>query len=154
MHRPDLDAGGRRAAVDRPGRPDRRPRDQTSRNAFCRVALLEHDLHRARRARGSAPTRGSARLRLLGLVRRLPLAVDAGEAARVEERVGSWRVEHLEEVLAEVRVVDRAVRRARPRALEHEAVEREALLGRAAGVEVVERAACAAAAGAAAAART
>ena len=100
------------------------------------VALLQDDLDRARRLR-EAQRLVEGAVRPLRLVGRLPLAADAGEAARVEGAVRG-AVDHLEEVLAEVRVVDRPGGVARPGALEDEAVEGEALLGRARGVEVVE----------------
>src|SRR3546814_3908734 len=66
------------------------------------------------------------------------LAVHRGEAPRVDHAVRR-PVDDLEEVLAQVRFVDRLARVARPgERFEHDAVEAEPLRGRVAGVEVVD----------------
>ena len=117
--------------------------DHTSRNALRRVALLDDDLHRCGRHREAQRLveRARHRLRLAG---GLPLAVDRGEAARVDDAVRG-AVDDLEQVLAEVRVVDRPRRIARPgQRLEHQPVEAEALLGCACRCGSSRGAACAA----------
>ena len=128
-------AGGRAGAVDAGSLRVHGHRPGLAEEALG-VALLQDDLHRALRLR-EAQRLVEGAVGALRLVGRLPLPADAGEATRVHDAVRG-AVDHLEEVLAEVRVVDRPVGVAGPRALEHEAVEGEALLGGARGVEVVE----------------
>ena len=140
--------GGRAVLHDRPGPArgrggpvDRRaPRVDRRRPGLAeetvRAALLHHDLHRAPRL-GEAERLVERAVPALRLVGRLPLAADARETARVDRAVRGL-VDHLEEVLAEVRVVDRARGVPGPEALEHDAVEGEAFLGGTRGVEIVE----------------
>ena len=104
------------------------------------VALLQDDLHRAVGKRGAreAQRLGEGAVDLGSLAGRLPLAVDRRETARVEQAARA-AVDHLEEVLAEIRVVDRLRQVSRPRQrLDDHPLEREALLAGVAGVEVVD----------------
>ncbi len=70
------------------------------------------------------------------LARRLPLAVDRGEAAGVDDPVRGG-IDHLEQVLAQVRLVDEPRQAAGPRAVRDDAVEPHDLFVDIARVEVV-----------------
>ena len=102
---------GRARAIDRriPGVDRHRPRLVEEPVV---AALLQDDLRGTRRLREAERLVEGAE-RPLGLIGRLPLAADAREAARVEGAVGG-SVDHLEEVLAQVGVVDRTGRGCRP----------------------------------------
>jgi hypothetical protein len=103
----------------------------------ARVALLEEHLD-GLLGSGEAQRLVEGAVDLLGLAGGLPLAIDGGEPARIKEAVGGL-VADLEEVLAEVGLVDGARGVAGPRQrLEDEPVEAEALLGGVTGVEVVD----------------
>ncbi len=146
-----IDLGSRVAVPQefqhRPGRRRRGPIDEDvgrvdeqrphlAKRVPC-VPFLQHDLH------GSGRHREAQRLlerasRRLGLPRRFPLAVNRREAARVDDAVAR-AVDDLEQVLAEIRVVHRPRRVARPRRrLDDDAVEREHLGRCGAGVVVVD----------------
>ena len=100
------------------------------------IALLDDDANR--RARSREPQRfGKRPVDLLGLARRLPLAVDRAEPARVEH-ASAGGVGDLEQVLAAVGGVDRLRGTTGPRQrLENDPVQAEAFLFRVARVVVV-----------------
>ena len=101
-----------------------------------RVAPLHHDVDRPG-GRREAQRLLERPVRLRGLGRGHPLAVDRRIAARVKDAAG--RVAHLETVLAEIGVVDRPRRAARPRQrLDHDAVDGEDLGALASGVREIE----------------
>src|SRR5262245_7419641 len=101
-----------------------------------RVPLLERDLDRRLGSRKPQRLREGA-AELLRLPRRLPLAVDRREPAGVDDPVRG-AVDDLEEVLSEVRGVDRLARVAGPGGrLDHDAVEAERLRRGVAGVEII-----------------
>ena len=101
------------------------------------VALLQDDLDRPVGGR-KAQRLGESAARILRFVRGLPLAVDGREAARIEDAV-RLPVDQLEEVLAEVRVVEQPLRVTRPgQGLQHYPVEAEHLPHGVARVEVVD----------------
>ena len=81
---------------------------------------------------------GKRPIHLLRFGRRLPLAVDRGEASR-EERLPGGGVGHFEEVLAAIRVVERLCRITGPgQWLDDDAIQAELFLGRVSGVIVVD----------------
>jgi hypothetical protein len=73
---------------------------------------------------------------LPGLIGSLPLAEDTGEAAGVEDAVGR-AVTHLEEILAEVALIQAMTGRAGPFSFEHDFVESEPLRRERTCVDVV-----------------
>ena len=133
--RPDLSQRLAIGGVDEAGVgiDDRRP-DLVE--ALVRVPHLQDDLHRVPRPR-KAERLVERAVQLARCRRRLPLAVDRGEAARVDHPVRP-AVDHLEEVLAQVEVVDEEGAAAGPRPVGHHLVERDDLRARAAAVEVVD----------------
>ncbi len=102
-----------------------------------RIPLAQDDAHR-RVWRGEAKRFVKRPRDLRRFLGRLPLAVDRREASRVQHAASSG-ILHLEEVLAEVRAIDRLLRIARPlERLDHDAIDAEDLLLGVAGVEVVD----------------
>jgi hypothetical protein len=102
-----------------------------------RVALLEVDLDRNGGSR-KAERLGESLLFLLRLGRGFPFAVDRGEAARVKDALRR-RVDHLEKVLAEVRVVEHAARVSGPgQRFQNHPVHAEMLFRRRARVKVID----------------
>ena len=101
-----------------------------------RSALLQHELDRRTRLRETLGLVEDAP-RPARLAGRLPLAVDAREAAGVEQAVRR-RVDDGEEVLPQVGLVDEPGPAARPGALQAEAVRSDVLLVRVSGVVIVE----------------
>src|SRR5713101_221453 len=99
------------------------------------VALLQRHLHRPLRP-GEAQRLMKRPPELLGLAGSLPLAVNGGEAAGVEQAIGR-AVGDLEQVFPEVGVVCQARAAAGPWAVGDDAVERDVLFGGCAAVEVV-----------------
>ena len=133
--RPDLAGRGTVGRIDEAGVriDDRRP-DLVK--TVLRVAHLQHDLHRPPRPR-KAQRLVERAMDLARLRRRLPLAVDRREAARVDHAVRP-PVEHLEEIFPEVEVVDETGAAARPRPVGHHPIERDDLRAAPARVEIVD----------------
>jgi hypothetical protein len=102
----------------------------------ARAALLDHHLHRPL-GRGEADTFGESAAPLLRLACGLPFAVNAGKAARIDHAIGG-AIQHLEVVLPEIALVDPAVERPRPRALQDDTIESEVLLPGHAGVDIIQ----------------
>jgi hypothetical protein len=103
---------------------------------IARAALLDHHLH-WESGRGEADAFGKGATLLLRLAGGLPLAVNAGEAAGIDHSIGG-AIQHLEVVLPEIALVNPAIERAGPRALQDNAIEREVLLRGHAGVDIVQ----------------
>jgi hypothetical protein len=104
-HRPGIQLG-RRAAVhpgigrihhDRPHLAE----------LTSRTALLDHDLHRSF-GRGEADTFREGAALLLRLVSSLPLAVNAGESARINHAIRG-AIQHLKAVFSEIALVGPAI---------------------------------------------
>jgi hypothetical protein len=96
----------------------------------------------AKRLKMPPPPRGSGRFRkgaalLLRLAAGLPLAVNTGEAARIDHSIGG-AIQHLEVVLPEIALVRPAIEWSRPLALQDNAIEREVLLRGHASVDIVQ----------------
>ena len=135
LNGPDLAHGRPIGRIDEPGLGiDHRRPDLVE--AVLGVAHLQHDLHRP--PRPGKPQRLVERpVHAPRLRRRLPLAVDRREPARVDRPVGP-PVDHLEEVLAEVEIVDEPRAAAGPRAVRYDPIQTEDLRSPSAGVEVVD----------------
>jgi len=128
--------GGRRSTLDEPARRIERHAPDLA-EQVARIALLDHDADRL--VDQWKPQRlGKRPVHALGFGGGLPFAIDGAEAAR-EPHLPGRAVGDFEQVLAEVGVVERLRRIARPRQrLHHDAIEAEALLVRVARMEIVD----------------
>ncbi len=133
--RPDVAGFRRIRAVDesRVGIDDRGPQLV---KAVVAIALLQNDLDRRLRPRESQRFAERAVQRLV-LSGRLPFAVDGREAARVDRTVGV-AIDHLEQVFAEIEIVNETRPASRPRTIRDHTVERHDLLSHSARVEIVQ----------------
>src|SRR5580700_7868405 len=111
-----------------------RPEFRTAQVAAAH-AVSAH-LHRES-GRWEADAFGKGATPLLRFAGGLPLAVSAGEAARIDHAIGG-AIQHLEVVLPEIALVRPAIERSRPRAFEDSPIEREVLLRGHAGVDIVQ----------------
>ena len=133
-HRPHTALSGPRGRIHEAGVRVERNGPQLAKGALG-VPLLEDQLDRTQ-GPGESERLVESSVCPPSLTRRLPFAIDGSESARVDDPVAP-RVDNLEQVLAQVRVVHQLRKASRPGAVRHHPVQREDLLAHTTGVEVV-----------------